>query len=151
MKLHWSSQREKKEVWINVWPPDPLSASVQDFFDAPAAEQEIQALLHRLDEAVSKVAAQEVLASPQTHSHVPKMLSQSGGGHGLGKGALRVHGRARKPRSDLWLDLCCGWARLWLPLPSRFLLLITSYRNRPTPPFMSCFFSIAPCFETTAD
>lgn len=78
-----------------------MSVSVQDLFDAPAAEEEIQALLDWLNEAVGKVATQEVLASSQTHSHVPKVLSQRGRGHGLGKRTLGVHGCARKIRSDL--------------------------------------------------
>lgn len=103
VKAGWNytkGAKEKKNK-INGWPCDLLSDSVQDFFDAPAAEQEIQALLHRLDEAVGKVATQQVLSSSQTHNHVPKMLSQGGGGHGLGKRTLRVHCCAGKVRSDL--------------------------------------------------
>lgn len=81
---------EKKK--INVWPLDLLSGSVQDLFDAPAAQEEIEALLNRLDKAVGEISTQEVLAPSKTHSHVPKVLSQSGGGHGLGKRTLRMHG-----------------------------------------------------------
>lgn len=79
---------------INVWPLDllPLSLSVQDLFDAPAAEKEVEALLHRLDATVGKVSSHEVLASSQTHGHVPQVLSQRGGGHGLGKRTLGMHG-----------------------------------------------------------
>lgn len=87
---------------------DLLSDSVQDFFDAPAAEQEIEALFHRLDEAVGKVATQEILASTQTHSYVPEMLPQSGGGHGLGKRTLRVHGSS----TEVSWDLTCAVAEL---------------------------------------
>lgn len=44
---------------INVWPLDLLclSLSVQDLFDAPAAEEEVKALLNWLDEAVGKVSS----------------------------------------------------------------------------------------------
>lgn len=79
---------------INVWPLDllSLSLSVEDLFDAPAAEEEIEALLNRLDETVGKVSTQEVLASSQTHGYVPKVLSQRGGGHGLGERTLGMHG-----------------------------------------------------------
>lgn len=107
-------QSWKKNI-INVWSRDPLSDSVQDFFDAPAAEQEIQAFLHRLDEAVGKVATQEVLASSQTHSHVPEMLSQSRGGHGLWKRTLRMHDSTRKVRSDL----ACAAAEVYSEVCSR--------------------------------
>lgn len=69
-----------------------LSVSVQDLFYAPAAEEEIEALLHRLHEIVGKVSTQQVLASSKTHGHVPQVLSYSGGGHGLGKRTLRMHG-----------------------------------------------------------
>lgn len=67
------------------------SLSVQDLFDAPAAEEEIEALLDRLDETIGKVSSQEVLASSQTHCHVPQVLPQRGGGHGLGKRTLGMH------------------------------------------------------------
>lgn len=69
-----------------------LSVSIQDLFDAPAAEEEIEALLNGLDETVGEVSTQEVFASSQAHGHVPQVLSQGGGGHGLGKRTLRMHG-----------------------------------------------------------
>lgn len=69
-----------------------LSLSVQDLFDAPAAEEEIEALLNRLDETVGKVSTHEVLATSQTHGHVPQVLSQRGGRHGMGKRTLGMHG-----------------------------------------------------------
>lgn len=69
-----------------------LSPSVQDLLDAPAAEEEVQALLDRLYETIGKVSSQEVLASSQSHGHVPQVLSQGGGRHGLGKRTLRMHG-----------------------------------------------------------
>lgn len=72
-----------------------LSVSVQDLFDAPAAEEEIEALLNGLDETVGDVSTQEVLASSKTHGHVSQVLSQRGGGHGLGKRTLRMHGSGR--------------------------------------------------------
>lgn len=53
---------------INVW---PLSGSVQDLLDAPAAQKEIEALLNRLDKTVGEISTQEVLASSETHGHVP--------------------------------------------------------------------------------
>lgn len=58
----------KKKKKINVW---PLSGSVQDLFDAPAAQEEIEALLDRLDKTVGKISTQEVLAPSETHGHVP--------------------------------------------------------------------------------
>lgn len=81
------------ETEENQWPLDLLSPSlsVQDLFDAPAAEEEIQALLNWLNETVGKVSSQEVLASSEAHGHVPQVLSQRGGGHGLGKRALGLH------------------------------------------------------------
>lgn len=69
-----------------------LSVSIQDLFDAPAAEEEVEALLNGLDETIGEVSTQEVFASSQTHGHVPQVLSQGGGGHGLGKRTLRMHG-----------------------------------------------------------
>lgn len=133
---------------INFWPRDVLSASVKDLLNAPAAEEEIQALLHRLDETVGKVSTQEVLSSSQTHSHVPKMLSQGGGGHGLGERTLGMHCSTRRsdqiwPVVQLESALC--------PAAQQPPLFITSYRNRTMPPFMSCFFSTVLCFKTCAD
>lgn len=72
------------------------SLSVQDLLDAPAAQEEIEAFLNRLDETVGKVSSQEVLASSQAHGHVPQVLSQRGGGHGLGKRTLGMHGSAEE-------------------------------------------------------
>lgn len=71
-----------------------LFRSVQDLFDAPAAEDEVKALLDRLDETICKVSSQEVLASSQAHGHVSQVLSQRGGGQGLGKRTLGVHASA---------------------------------------------------------
>lgn len=68
------------------------SLSVKDLFDAPAAEEEVEALLKRLNKTVGKVSSKEVLASSQTHGHVPQVLSQRGGRHGLGKRTLGMHG-----------------------------------------------------------
>lgn len=77
-----------------------FSLSVQDLFDAPAAEKEIEALLNRLDKTVGKVSSQEVLASSQAHGHVPQVLSQRGGRHGLGKRTLGVHGSAERDQTN---------------------------------------------------
>lgn len=76
--LHSLLNKKKLALWepmgvngkkkINVW---PLSGSVQDLFDAPAAQEEIEALLDRLDKTVGKISTQEVLAPSETHGHVP--------------------------------------------------------------------------------
>lgn len=111
--------KKNKKIYIKAGSRDLALASVQDLLDTPAAEQEIQALLHRLDEAVGKVATQEALASSQTHRHVPKMLSQSGRGHGLGKRTLGVHGSAGRISSDqLRPGLGCSWGLLSVPAAS---------------------------------
>lgn len=104
LKLHYRSRWRKK---INVWPLDLLSGSVQDLFDAPAAQEEIQALLNRLDKTVGEISTQEVLAPSKTHSHVPKVLSQSRGGHGLGKRTLRMHGSEREQQAETMRRAVC--------------------------------------------
>lgn len=73
-----------------------ISMSVQDLFDAPAAEEKIETLFHRLDKTVGKISSQEVLASSKTHCYVPQVLSQRGGRHGLGKRTLRMHGSSEE-------------------------------------------------------
>lgn len=65
-------------------------ASVQDLFDAPAAEQEVEALFKRLDDTVGNVASKQVLAPTEAEHSISQVLPQRGG-HGLGQGALRVH------------------------------------------------------------
>lgn len=84
--------------------------SVQDLFDAPAAEEEIEAFLDRLDKTVGNVSSQEVLASSNTHSHVPQLLSQRGGGHRLGKRSLGMHG-SREERADKGEEKAVKWLR----------------------------------------
>lgn len=68
-----------------------LHPSVQDLLNAPAAEEEVEALFQGLDEAIGDVSSQEILASSQAQGHVAQVLAQ-GGGHGLGKRSLGVHG-----------------------------------------------------------
>ena len=65
-------------------------ASVQDLFNAPAAEQKVEALFQRLDDSVGNVPSQEVLSPAKAKSSVSQVLPQ-GGGHGLGQGPLWVH------------------------------------------------------------
>lgn len=71
--------------------------SVQDLFDAPAAQEEVEALFEGLDETVGDVSSQEVLASSESHGDVAQALPQ-GGWHGLGERTLGVHGFLRERR-----------------------------------------------------
>lgn len=154
---------------MTTWSTQCPSPSIQDLFDAPAAEEEIEALLNRLNETVGKVSSQEVLAPAETHGHVPQVLSQGGGGHGLGKRTLGMHcsgeergvikqkqegGQSMKTGGEVWqigLDPAHATAEICsvFPAPSA-PLLITSYVNHRLPPFTSCVFQTLPCFQTFA-
>lgn len=172
IKAGWNytigANREKGEnQCLTTWSTLTFSPSVQDLLDAPATEKEIQALLNWLDETVGEVSSQEVLASSQTHGQFPQVLSQRGGGHGLGKRTLGMHGCGEGKRSrgnnegsrweeiggEVW-QIGSDWASATAEVCSVFLaqiapLLITSYTS--CGPFTSCFFSTVPCFQTSAD
>lgn len=165
----------EKQGKINVLPLDilfSLSLSVQDLFDAPAAEKEIEAFLNWLDESIGKVSSQEVLASSQAHGHVSQVLSQRGGGHGLGKRTLGVHGSRDGGRSDQtnatrsavdekeWKMSRDKWSQDWTRATAEvcfvFLtrltpLLITSYTNCKRSPLTSSIFPTVLWFQTCAD
>lgn len=77
--------------------------SVQNLFDAPAAQEEVQTLLHGADESMRHVSSQEVLASAQAHGHVTQALPQRGGqalpqrgGHGLRQRTLGMHASVKR-------------------------------------------------------
>lgn len=63
-----NASKWKQKIKINV---RPRSGSVQNLLDAPAAQEEIQALFDRLDKTVGEISTQEVLAPSETHGHVP--------------------------------------------------------------------------------
>lgn len=64
--------------------------SVQDLFNAPAAEQEVKTLFERLDDPVGNVPSQQVLPMAKTVCQVSQILPQWGR-HSLGQGPRRVH------------------------------------------------------------
>lgn len=63
---------------------------VQDLFDAPAAEQKVEALFKRLDNSIGHISSQQVLAMAHPQSCISQVLAQWGG-HGLGERTLWVH------------------------------------------------------------
>jgi len=69
--------------------------SVQNLFDAPAAQAEVQTLLHGADESIRHVSSQEVLAAAQAHGHVTQALPQRGG-HGLRQRTLGMHASVKR-------------------------------------------------------
>lgn len=70
---------------------DSLSfVSVQDLFNAPAAEQEVKTLFQRLDDPIGNVASQQVLTMAKSICQVSQILAQWAR-HSLRQGALRMH------------------------------------------------------------
>ncbi|KAI7806611.1 putative lens epithelial cell protein LEP503, partial [Triplophysa rosa] len=62
---------------------------VQDLFDAPATEQEVQALFERLDNPIGYISSQQILAMAHPQGRISQVLAQRGW-HGMGLRALRV-------------------------------------------------------------
>lgn len=53
-----------------------LSFSVQDLFDAPAAEQEVEALFKRLDSSIRHISSQDAFATAHPHGCISQVSAQ---------------------------------------------------------------------------
>lgn len=63
---------------------------VQDLFNAPATEQEVQTLFERLGDPIGYISPKQILATAHPQGRISQVLAQRGW-HGMGLRSLGVH------------------------------------------------------------